>query len=279
MTTLPGNATQQVVARHWINGQWHDSEQHGQSIDPATGHEIGRYAKGMAGEAAAAVAAAHRAFLTTDWKSNRELRARVLHEMAERFEARAADLQALLSLENGKVAGEAMFEISLAAPGLRYCAGLIFSDYGRAAQWSAGRFSMVLREPLGVAGISVPWNSPVALMVRSLAPALAAGCTTVIKMPSQTAQTNALLAQILSEVKSLPPGIWSPVSLKCWITWCAHRMYRPSASQAAPAPVAPSAPAAPPCSSVSAWSWGARRPLSCSTMPTWTPRCQKSRKH
>jgi len=212
MTTLPGNATQQVVARHWINGQWHDSEQHGQSIDPATGHEIGRYAKGMAGEAAAAVAAAHRAFLTTDWKSNRELRARVLHEMAERFEARAADLQALLSLENGKVAGEAMFEISLAAPGLRYCAGLIFSDYGRAAQWSAGRFSMVLREPLGVAGISVPWNSPVALMVRSLAPALAAGCTTVIKMPSQTAQTNALLAQILSEVKSLPPGVVNMVT-------------------------------------------------------------------
>jgi acyl-CoA reductase-like NAD-dependent aldehyde dehydrogenase len=195
------------IARHWINGQWRDSAEHGISHDPATGTEIGRFAVGTGTEAAEAVAAARQAFLHTDWKHNRELRARVLHEMADRFEARAPDLQALLSLENGKVAGEAIFEISLAAPGLRYCASLIFAEYGRAAQWAAGSFSMVLREPLGVAGISVPWNSPVALMVRSLAPALAAGCTAVIKMPSQTAQVNTLLAQVISEVKSLPAGV------------------------------------------------------------------------
>jgi acyl-CoA reductase-like NAD-dependent aldehyde dehydrogenase len=138
---------------------------------------IGRFAIGTEQETAEAVNAAKNAFTTTDWKTNRELRARVLHEMADRFEARAEDLQKALSLENGKVSGEAMFEVSLAPAGLRYCAGLIYSDYGRAAQWSAGRYSLVVREPVGVAGISVPWNSPVALTVRSLAPALAAGCT------------------------------------------------------------------------------------------------------
>ncbi|MDB5931992.1 MAG: aldehyde dehydrogenase, partial [Polaromonas sp.] len=63
------------------------------------------------------------------------------------------------------------------------------------------------REAMGVAGIIVPWNSPVILMIRSLAPALAAGCTAVIKMPGQTAQTNALVAKIMSEATSLPQGV------------------------------------------------------------------------
>ena len=197
----------QGVAQHWIGGRWRDSVQHSDSFDPATGDTIGRYAVGGADEAQEAIAAALRAFRETDWKSNRELRARALHEMADCFEARAADLATLLSLENGKVAAEAAFEISLAAPGLRFCAGLVYGDYGRAAEWAPGRFSMVVREPLGVAGISVPWNSPVALLTRSLGPALAAGCTTVVKMPSQTAQVNALLSQVFSEVKSLPRGV------------------------------------------------------------------------
>ncbi|VFT47546.1 putative aldehyde dehydrogenase [Pseudomonas aeruginosa] len=66
--------------------------------------------------------------------------------------------------------------------------------------------SLVLREPMGVAGIIVPWNSPVVLMIRSLAPALAAGTTTVVKMPGQTAQTNAMVARIIAEAPSLPAG-------------------------------------------------------------------------
>jgi betaine-aldehyde dehydrogenase len=65
----------------------------------------------------------------------------------------------------------------------------------------------VLAEPIGIAGIIVPWNSPVILMVRSLAPALAAGCTTVIKMPSQTAQLNALISEVLSSIKEIPAGV------------------------------------------------------------------------
>jgi len=196
-----------MFARHCIDGEWQDSSQQGDSIDPATGERIGRYAIGSAEEAASAVEAASRAFRETDWKSNRELRSRALHEMADRFEANAAELGALLSLENGKVAAEAQFEIALAAPGLRYCAALIFTDYGRAAEWAPGRFSLVVREPIGVAGISVPWNSPVGLLIRSLAPALATGCTTVVKMPGQTAQVNALVSRIISEVSSLPRGV------------------------------------------------------------------------
>jgi betaine-aldehyde dehydrogenase len=60
---------------------------------------------------------------------------------------------------------------------------------------------------MGVAGIIVPWNSPVVLIIRLLAPALAAGATVVIKMPGQTAQTNALIAKAMSEAPSLPRSV------------------------------------------------------------------------
>ena len=202
------------LARHWIDGQWRDSADHRDSINPASGEKIGTYALGKEAEVADAVAAAVRVFRDTDWKTNRELRARVLNEMADRFEARAAELAEAIAAENGKILPEAMFEVALAVPGLRYGATLVSADYGRAAEWEAGRMSLLLREAVGVAGISVPWNSPVALLIHSLAPALAAGCTTVVKMPEQTAQVNGLVSEVMSEVKSLPPGVINMVTGK-----------------------------------------------------------------
>jgi betaine-aldehyde dehydrogenase len=64
-----------------------------------------------------------------------------------------------------------------------------------------------MREPIGVAGIIVPWNSPLALLVRALGPALAAGCTTVIKLPGQTALVNSLIAEAVAATGSLPKGV------------------------------------------------------------------------
>jgi acyl-CoA reductase-like NAD-dependent aldehyde dehydrogenase len=200
------------LARHWIDGQWRDSAGHRDSIDPASGEKIGAYALGKEDEAADAVAAALRVFRGTGWKTNRELRVRVLTEMADRFEARAAELAQALAAENGKILPDAKFECAFAAPGLRYGATLVSAHYGRAAEWEAGRVSLLLREAIGVAGISVPWNAPVALLIRSLAPALAAGCTVVVKMPGETAQLNALISEVMSEAKSLPPGVINMVT-------------------------------------------------------------------
>ncbi|WP_252718658.1 MULTISPECIES: aldehyde dehydrogenase family protein [unclassified Acinetobacter] len=102
---------------------------------------------------------------------------------------------------------EATFEVTMVPAKLRYYAALTLTEYGRALEPKPGSYSMVIREPMGVSGIIVPWNSPVVLMIRSLAPALAAGTTTVIKMPGQTAQTNAIISQIFSELTSLPQGV------------------------------------------------------------------------
>ena len=195
------------TAMHWIGGQWLDSGVHGESINPATGEVIGIYAKGGRNEAELAVNAALRAFWETDWKDNRSLRARVLNAMATRFEARAEHLAQLLSTEVGKVLPHARFETSTVPFNLRFNAALALTEYGRAAEVSEDSLSIVIRQPLGVAGIFAPWNAPIALGIRSLAPALAAGCTAAFILPKETAQVNALISEVISEIDDLPAGV------------------------------------------------------------------------
>ncbi|MDR7098953.1 acyl-CoA reductase-like NAD-dependent aldehyde dehydrogenase [Lysobacter niabensis] len=195
------------IALNWIDGEWHDSAVHQPSINPATYEQIGSYADGGLPEAQLAIATAKRVFRESSWRTDRALRSKVLYELADAFERNTEALVDVLSTENGKVRGEAYFEVSMVPSKLRYYAALAMTEYGRAAEPKPGTVSMVLRQPMGVAGIIVPWNSPVVLMIRSLAPALAAGTTTVIKMPGLTAQTNALTAKVMSEAPSLPPGV------------------------------------------------------------------------
>ncbi|CAM5464485.1 Gamma-aminobutyraldehyde dehydrogenase [Streptomyces tendae] len=70
-------------------------------------------------------------------------------------------------------------------------------------------YSMTLREAAGVAAVIVPWNSPVILSARSFAPALAAGCTVVMKMPAQTGLVNGVLSEIIADTPSLDPGVFN----------------------------------------------------------------------
>lgn len=200
-------APSQPHARHWIDGAWVDSDGRLDSFDPATGEKIGTYADGGANEAELAIRAARKAFVETDWSGNRRLRARVLNDLADRFEARFEDLVGILALENGKTVPEARFEVELVPSKLRFYAALALTEFGRSMEVSPGRYTTSYREPMGVAGVIAPWNSPVVLFIRSLAPALAAGCTVVGKLPGLTAQTNSTMYGVFSEVKSLPRGV------------------------------------------------------------------------
>lgn len=194
-------------ARHWIDGAWIGDGKIETSINPATYEPIGTYADATIATAQAAIAAAKRAFQTTEWPRDRQLRAKVLDQLAAAFERNTDALVELLSTENGKVRDEARFEVSMVPSKLRYYAALVRTEHGRASEPKPGSLSVVLRQPMGVAGIIAPWNSPVVLMIRSLAPALAAGTTAVIKMPGQTAQTNSFVAKIMSEAADLPAGV------------------------------------------------------------------------
>lgn len=195
------------TAMHWIGGQWLDSGEHGRSINPATGEVIGSFVAGGRKEAERAVNAALRAFRETDWKHNRSLRARVLNAMAARFEARTEQLAQLLSTEVGKILPDARFETSTVPFNLRFNAGLALTEYGRTAEVGEDSLSIVVRQPVGVVGIFAPWNAPIALGIRSLAPALASGCTAAIILPKETAQVNALISEVISETDGLPRGV------------------------------------------------------------------------
>lgn len=193
-------------ARHWIGGQWTESGVVGESIDPSTGEVIGTFYDGGAAEAAAGIAAARRVFDSAPWSHDVNVRARALYELADGVEANVGDIAAMLSRENGKLLWETGWEVATAAQWLRYSAAscLTAADVGRAAETAPGVYFHSHREPLGVAGIITPWNSPVILAARSLGPALAAGCTAVVKLPAQTALTAALVARVVAECKTLP---------------------------------------------------------------------------
>lgn len=204
--------TSSPVALNLVDGEWIDTGDHRPCVDPATGRVVGSFARADSALTERAISAARRAFAETSWRDDRRLRHRVLNSMADLVEAHRDELIELLSLTNGKIVPEATFEISMVAPKLRWWAAMALTDLGRAADMGHGRTSLVLREPVGVAGIIVPFNSPVILAVRSLGPALAAGTTAVVKLPEETALVNSRFMQILSEADGLPPGILNAVN-------------------------------------------------------------------
>ncbi|MEJ7828194.1 MAG: aldehyde dehydrogenase family protein [Segetibacter sp.] len=195
-----------ATVKNWIDGEWLEGEQEGTSYNPATGAQIGSYADGGTVEAQKAVAAAVKAFRETSWRTDHALRTMVLLDMADQFEANSEALIQMLCSENGKIVPEATMEVKAAPVFLRYWSGKTFSA-GRSGEARPGSLSITMREAIGVAGIIAPFNAPVALSLRSLAPALAAGTTAVVKLPGVTAQTNHLLCKIFSETSGLPKGV------------------------------------------------------------------------
>jgi betaine-aldehyde dehydrogenase len=195
-------------ARHWIGGEWAAAENPGApSRNPATGETIGSYTDGGRAVAEAAIRAAADAFEHSGWREDAMLRATALHRLADAYEARAAELVDTLCLENGKLRGEAGYEVHFIPRALRFAAGLALHSFGRVTGALPGQQSMSIRQPVGVAGIITPWNSPAYLSIRSLAPALAAGCGAVLKMPAQAAQTARVMSEILAGVDELPRGL------------------------------------------------------------------------
>jgi betaine-aldehyde dehydrogenase len=195
------------IAKHWIDGEWTGSGTVSESVNPATGAVLGRWADGGEAEARASIAAARRAFDTSPWSRDPSLRHRALSEMADRFDARAEELGTLVTKENGKKIAEGILEGNSPSPTLRHNAAMALTVTGISAEVAPGQWYSTYGEPAGVVGVIVPWNSPVALLIRSLAPALAAGNTVAVKMPGQTALVANLVSQIIAQVTSLPRGV------------------------------------------------------------------------
>jgi betaine-aldehyde dehydrogenase len=200
----------QLSALNLIDGQWQPAINGATapSINPANGTRIGTLADSGREDARIAIAAAKRAFETTLWAHNARDRQTVLLQWADRLERRS-DLAALLSKENGKVLAQARGEMAFAISEIRYYAGLTRHISGHFMEVEPGAYSATLREAAGVAGLIIPWNAPIILLVRSLAPALAAGCTVVIK---PAAQITVQVLQELAAIELLPKGVLNLLS-------------------------------------------------------------------
>lgn len=195
-------------ARNLIDGHWQPafSRETAESIDPSNLAVIGRFEAGGSRDAEAAVSAARAAFERPSWSQNARVRQIVLLEWAARMERRSEELARLLTLENGKPLAQARGEIASSVSEIRYYAGLTRHIHGHTLEVEPGTFSTILREPAGVAGLIIPWNAPAVLLIRALAPALAAGCTAVIKPAPQTALITAEIIKCVSEVDQIPAG-------------------------------------------------------------------------
>jgi acyl-CoA reductase-like NAD-dependent aldehyde dehydrogenase len=198
-----------VIAQHWIGGKWLNGARGAvfPSFNPATGEILGEAANGDAAEARAAIDAARAAFEAPGWRRDARLRADVLLQLAQRLQDERETLGLQLVAENGKLLRECLGEVDSAVAELRYYAGLARALSGRLVESRPGALSLLAREAAGVVGIIVPWNAPLILLVRSLAPALAAGCTVVVKVAPQTALFSYQVARCLAQVEELPAGV------------------------------------------------------------------------
>jgi len=199
---------------HFIDGEWVASA-HGKTLavfDPSTGRQIAAVADASDEEVDRAVAAARRAFDDGRWTGlPPSRRARMMERLADLIEANLADLAELESIDNGKPrAASQGYDIPKCAETLRYAAGWatkLSGDHIEPAGMPAGTVhAYVRREPVGVCAQIVPWNFPMMMAVQKIAPALAAGCTLVLKPAEQTPLTALRLADLVAEA-GFPAGV------------------------------------------------------------------------
>ncbi|MDE2793125.1 MAG: aldehyde dehydrogenase family protein [Paracoccaceae bacterium] len=206
MPTIQGN--------HYIAGEWVRDAQNGyiDSVNPNDGSVLGTAPNGSTELAVQAVVAARTAFESTNWAFDPRSRSAALLQFADALETNKDEIARLMAQENGKILGQARHEVAAGIGEARYFAGLARNVFGRTFESGPGKLSLMTREPSGVVSVIVPWNAPVTLLVRSAAPALAAGCSVVIKPAPQTPLTNASVMACFDRVDTLPKGIVNSVN-------------------------------------------------------------------
>jgi len=176
-------------------------------IDPATTEVIAKAPDASAADVDRAVKAARAAFDDGPWKhSTAQDRGRVLFKLAQIVRDRADELAELETRNSGKPIVESEFDIADVATCFEYYGGLATKITGDVLPVPDNAISLALREPIGVAGLIVPWNYPLLMAAWKLAPAICAGCTMVLKPAEQTPLSVLELASSFVEA-GLPPGV------------------------------------------------------------------------
>src|ERR671930_1650644 len=202
-----------VKPQLYIGGEWRDGGEGGTIPveDPATGETLIEIADATVDDAKAALGAAHEAF--AEWRDHppRE-RGDILRRAYDVITERADDLALLMTLEMGKPVAESKAEIAYAANFFRWYAEEAVRIDGRYTINETGKGRVLtLKQPVGPCVFITPWNFPLAMGTRKIGPAIAAGCTMVVKPAKQTPLSMLMLAQILEEV-GLPGGVLNVIT-------------------------------------------------------------------
>jgi aldehyde dehydrogenase (NAD+) len=193
-----------------INGEWQPavSGKTFPTINPATEDVIAQVAEADAADVDLAVAAARRAFDEGPWsKMPASERGRLLFKLAELIEANRKELAALETLDNGKPLGDSLkADLPLTVACYRYYAGWTDKIHGKTIPITGPFFCYTRHEPVGVCGQIIPWNFPLLMQAWKLAPALACGCTVVLKLAEQTPLSALRVGELIQEA-GFPPGV------------------------------------------------------------------------
>jgi succinate-semialdehyde dehydrogenase/glutarate-semialdehyde dehydrogenase len=189
-----------------IDGVWVGGEPRFAVHDPATGQLLAEVAQSGPAQAEAAIAAADRAFQSWRTRPAKERHA-LLMAWFRLLHAHADDLARLMTAEQGKPLAEARGEVIYGASFIEWFAEESRRVYGETIpSTDAGKRVMVIKQPVGVCAAITPWNFPIAMITRKVAPAIAAGCTVVIK-PAEATPLSALAVAELAQRAGLPPGV------------------------------------------------------------------------
>lgn len=190
-----------------INNEWVPASDNAEFLvyNPANGEQLSICAEATYDDVDRAVQVANEAFKT--WRHTSQIeRADLLLKIADAIEARKEHFAKVETYDNGKPIRETLnVDVPLAVDHFRYFAGVLRAEEGSAQVFDENTLSLILREPIGVVGQVVPWNFPFLMAAWKLAPALAAGCTVVIKPSSHTSLSLLELGDILKDI--LPPGV------------------------------------------------------------------------
>jgi aldehyde dehydrogenase (NAD+) len=198
---------------HFIGGSFvaSVSGQEMESFDPGRGVAFARVAAGAAGDIEAAVAAA-RAALSGPWsRMTPAARGEILMRASELLRERAARFAVVETLDSGKLFAESEGDVGGVVRAFAYYAGAADKLHGDSVPLGPDYVGVTIEEPVGVVAQIVPWNYPLSTAARGIAPALAAGCTLVVKPAEQTPFTTLMLAELLHEA-GLPDGVLNVVA-------------------------------------------------------------------
>lgn len=197
---------------HYINGQWvaPSGGEYFDNISPVDGKVFTQAARGNAADIDKAIDAATAAFQTWS-KSAVTFRSNILLKIAQRIEDNLEYLATVETIDNGKAIRETRAaDLPLVIDHFRYFAGVIRSEEGTISEHDETTVSINLHEPIGVVGQIIPWNFPLLMAAWKIAPALAAGCTVVVKPAEQTPTSIMCLMELIGDL--LPAGVLNVVT-------------------------------------------------------------------